>query len=56
MKFGRDTGTALWSFGGSPLNGGWNPATYGTDGSQDTPKKFCTRRSVGSPLSSHPIG
>ena len=55
-KLGRLTGIARWSFGTSPLNGGVNSGSYGSDGSQRTPVTFCTRRSVARPLSSHPIG
>jgi len=51
-KLGRDTaiGCRLGHTGGS------NAGLYGSDGSQRTPKWRCTRRSVGRPLSSQPIG
>ena len=34
MKFGRDTGTCCLS----GFSGGWNVGSYGSDGSQRTPK------------------
>ncbi len=51
-KFGREM--AIGGAGGSA--GGSNAGSNGSDGSQRTPKWFCTRRSVGRPLSSQPIG
>src|SRR6202161_4949849 len=52
-KFGREIETGSFSDGSA---GGSKSASYATDGSQRTPKWFCTRRSVGSPLLSQPIG
>ena len=52
MKFGREIAMGCLS----GFAGGVKCGSYGSEGSQRTPKKFCTRRSVGSPLSSHPIG
>ena len=45
------------ALGGSKgFAGAENEGSYGRDGSQVTPYTFCTRRSVGRPLSSQPIG
>ncbi len=52
MKLGRLTGTS--SLPG--FSGGTKAGSKGRDGSHVTPKTFCTRRSVGSPLSSQPMG
>ena len=40
----------------SGVDGGTKAGSYGSDGSQRTPSTFCTRRSVGSPLSSQATG
>ena len=53
MKLRRDTGTCFF---GSGFSGGAKSGSYGIDGSHRTPYVSCTRRSVGSPLSSKPIG
>ena len=56
MKFWRET-VRGGSFRRPPLAGSsLRPGSYGSRASQRTWKKFCTRRSVGRPLSSHPIG
>ena len=55
-EVGRLTGTARWSFGHVAVERGAERGSYGSDGSQRTPVKFCTRRSVARPLSSQPIG
>ena len=54
MKFGRETATSSPGLRSSASTS--KRGSYGNEGSQRTPKKFSTRRSVGNPLSSHPIG
>ena len=52
MKLRREIGRG----GSKGLSGTENDGSYGCAGSHRTPYTFCTRRSVGSPLSSQPIG
>ena len=56
MKFRRDTGSSVLPGFSGGTNDAANDGSYGSEASPRTPYTFCTRRSVGSPLSSQPIG
>ena len=57
MKLRREIAVGFFRAASSTgAAGGRQSLSYGNDGSGRTPYTFCTRRSVGSPLSSQPIG